>query len=281
MYKLTQSKILIALLTLSLLFVCFIGCGEDADENGNGDDIGEAPELPPDSSMTINLSEFGADKLEAPGLNAPLAQVNYTVAKTTVIVVNAAVITALVTPVAIFTAAKNETPVEQDDGSWLWTYKKAIGLRTFTANLTGKKEGDKNVWSMKVSSDAVLLPLDNFEWYTGVCAKDNTSGSWQFFDPQTPDQANPTVAIDWQVGLDLKGVKSELTFTNKKADSAYHGDVLKYNVEGNMASISHIDASENTESIIQWDLETTAGSITGPDGNKACWDEDKQDVACE
>ena len=34
MYKLTQSKILIALLTLSLLFVCFIGCGEDADENG-------------------------------------------------------------------------------------------------------------------------------------------------------------------------------------------------------------------------------------------------------
>jgi len=273
MYKLTQSKILIILLTFSFLLACFTGCGEDADTN-------EAPELPPDSSMTADLSAFGPDTLGAPGLSAPNTQLNYTAAKAIVVIVNTAVIAGLATPVAIFTAAKSTTPVEQDDGSWLWSYKKAIGLKTFTANLTGKKEGDKNVWSMKISSDAITMPLDNFEWYLGTCSRDNTSGSWQFFDHNTPDQANPTVAIDWEVGLDLQGVKSKLTFTNKKSGPNL-GDELRYSVEGDMASMSYYDADKKTTAIIEWNLETTAGSITKSDGKKLCWNENQQDVVCE
>ncbi len=277
MCKLTQNKRLITLLTLSFLFACFAGCSEDTGEDANG----EAPPLPPDSSMTIDLSTFGGDKLESPELNAPSAQINYVVATTTVTLVSAAVVVGLATPVAIFTVAKNETPVEQDDGSWLWSYSKTIGLTTYTANLTGKTEGDKTAWSMSISSNALLKPLDNFEWYTGTCTTDNTSGSWQFFDSTTPDQANPTVAIEWEVGLGLQGIKSELTFTNNKADSPHLGNVLRYSVEGEMASMSYYNADEDTTAIIEWNLDTAAGSITAANGEKACWDEDKQDVACE
>jgi len=281
MHKLTRNKLLITLLTLSFLLACFTGCGEDTGEDDDEDGIGEAPPLPPDESMAVDLSEFGGDKLASPGLNAPSTQLNYLVATTTVALVSTAVVAGLAVPVALFTAAKNTTPVEQDDGSWLWSYSETVGLRTFTANLTGKTEGDKTVWSMKVSNNAILAPLDNFEWYTGTSTEDNTSGSWQFYDATTPDQANTTIAIEWEVGIGLKGVKSELTFTNNKADSPHVGDVLRYSVENEMASMSYDNADEDTTAIIEWNLETSAGSITAANGEKACWDEDKQDIECE
>jgi hypothetical protein len=275
MHKLTRSRILITLLTLSFLLACFTGCGEDDDD---GDSSGEALTLPPDSSMTMDLSAFDGDKLGAPVPTVPGAQLNFGTAAMTALVVNTTVVVKLATPVAVFTNAKTATPVEQDDGSWLWSYSRTIGLRTFSANLTGKDEGDKITWSMRISSDTI--PLDNFEWYKGTSAKDNNSGSWQFFDPGTPDQANPTYAIEWQVE---RGVKRERTFTNQEAGSPDLGNVLLYSVEGDMAGINFTEAAKDTTTIIEWNFKTTAGSITAPfynKGEKACWNENKQNVAC-
>jgi len=283
MPKLRQSKLVITLLTVSFILACFIGCGEDTDTNGDGN--GEAPPLPPDDSMTMDLSAFGGDKLGAPIIpNIPGTQSSFNTAAATVIIANTTIVAALATPAAVFTVAKSSTPVEQDDSSWLWSYSKMVGLQTFTANLTAKEEGDKTSWSMKISSDSILMPLDNFEWYTGTSSKDNVSGSWQFFDATKPDEASPAIAIKWQVSVSLEGLESDLTFTNQKADSEHVGDVLDYSVEGGIASISFTEAAEDITSIIEWDLKTSAGSITAPfysDGEKACWDEDKQNVDCE
>jgi hypothetical protein len=150
MHKLTQSKILITLLTFGFLLACFTGCSEDTDEDSNG----EALALPPDDSMTIDLSTFGESKLEAPVLpNLPGTRLNFAAAAATASVINTIVVAKLTAPVAVFTAAKNTTPVKQDDGSWLWSYSRTIGSETFTANLTGKRDSDKVIWSMKVSSN--------------------------------------------------------------------------------------------------------------------------------
>ena len=99
---------------------------------------------------------------------------------------------------------------------------------------------------MRISSDAKLLPLDNFEWYTGTSAKDNKSGSWQFFDPTTSAQANSTAAIEWEIKVSLKGVKSELNFTNQKADSLHLGDMLRYSMEDEIASINFTEGGFHT-----------------------------------
>ena len=278
MSRLTQSKPIIILLTLTFLLTCFIGCSEDTDGNGNG----EAPLLPPDDSMTLDLSLFGGGKLEAPVVpSLPVTRLNFAAAGTTALVINTLVVAHLSVPVAVFTAAKSAIPVKQDDDSWLWSYSRTIGVETFTANLTGKREGDQTTWSMKVSNTTSLRPLDNFEWYTGVTSRENGSGSWQFFNRDTPDQANPTYAIEWKV--EGEG-KRERTFTNQEAGSPYFGNVVRYAVEGDMANISFTEADKGSTTIIEWNRNTGAGSITSPgykEGEKACWDEDKQDVACE
>ncbi|MFQ6039408.1 MAG: hypothetical protein ACE5PV_01025 [Candidatus Poribacteria bacterium] len=277
MYRLTQSKPIIILLTLTFLLAYFTGCSEDT----TGDN-GEAPLLPPDDSMTLDLSMFGGDKLEAPAVpGLPGARLNFAAAKATASVINVIVVAKLKVPVAVFTAAKSAVPVRQDDNSWLWSYSRTIGSETFTANLTGKREGDQVVWSMKVSNTTSLKPLDNFEWYTGVTSRENGSGSWQFFNRDTPNQANPTYAIEWNVE---RGVKRERTFTNQEANSPHFGNVVRYAVEGDMASISFTEADKGSTTVIEWNLNTTAGSITSPSykkGEKACWDKDKQDVPCE
>ncbi|HIE28551.1 TPA: hypothetical protein EYP66_14820 [Candidatus Poribacteria bacterium] len=278
MYRLTQNKPIIILLTLTFLLTFFIGCSEDISGDGNG----EAPLLPPDDSMTLDLSLFGGGKLEAPVLpSIPGSRLNFTAAATTALVINTIVVARLSVPVAVFTAAKSAIPVKQDDDSWLWSYSRTIGVETFTANLTGKREGDQVVWSMKVSNTSSLRPLDNFEWYTGVTSRENGSGSWQFFNRDTPEQANPTYAIEWNVE---RGVKRERTFTNQEAGSPYFGNVVRYAVEGGMASISFTEADKGSTTIIEWSLNTSAGSITSPGykkGEKACWGPDKLDIACE
>ncbi|MBC8232032.1 hypothetical protein H8E77_20985 [bacterium] len=277
MYRFTQGKPIIILLTLTFLLTCFIGCSEDTD----GDDNGGAPLLPPDDSMTIDISAFGANRLGAPIPPIPGTKLNFAAATATTSIINTIVVAKLSIPVTIFIAAKSTTPVEQDDGSWLWSYSRNIGLETFTANLTGKREGDEVTWSMKVSNTTSLRPLDNFEWYTGVNSRENGSGSWQFFNRNTPDQANPTYAINWKVEGEAK---RERTFTNKEEGGPYFGNVVRYAVEGDMASISFTEANKGTTTEIEWNLTTTAGSITSPsykEGKKACWNENKLDVACE
>lgn len=262
---------------LGFLLASFIGCDVTDDEDSNGG----VPPLPPDDSMTIDLSVFGEDRLGAPIPPIPGTKLNFAAATATASIINTIVVAKLSIPVAVFTAAKSTTPVEQDDGSWLWSYSRNIGLETFTANLTGKSEGDEVIWSMKVSNTTSFRPLDNFEWYTGVNSRDNGSGSWQFFNRDTPDQANPTYSIEWRVEGEAK---RERTFTNQEVGSPHLGNIVRYSVEGDMASISFTEANKGTTTKIEWNLKTTAGSITAPPykkGEKACWDENKQDVDCK
>jgi hypothetical protein len=59
---------------------------------------------------------------------------------------------------------------------------------------------------------------------------------------------------------------------------------VRYSIEGEIASINFTEADKGTTMTIEWNLKTTAGSITAPSykkGEKSCWDENKQDVACE
>ena len=63
------SEFLIGLLIFGLMFSGFIGCGDD-EGNGDGE---EAPELPPDTSMSIDLSLFGGGTLRfREGTSQPL-----------------------------------------------------------------------------------------------------------------------------------------------------------------------------------------------------------------
>jgi len=266
-------KVLVWFLVLGLMSGSFMGCSETDDDDD--DDISDALPLPPDASMSIDLTAFNGDKM-APSALAPGENFNNAIAR--VAIVNLAVVIALSPGTTVFKAASSATPVEESDGSWTWKYMAKWLFHTFEANLNGRMEGFGTVWSMRVSCDSLDVPVDDFQWYTGEVELNNSSGSWRFFDYKTPDTAREIGTIEWEV---KDRDTSNLMFSNTDAESDGYGDVLTYSLDGTEAEISFEDASENITAEITWDTITLAGSIMVPDynnGERAYWDEDLQDT---
>jgi hypothetical protein len=269
-------EVLSIFLVIALASVSLVGCFEDIDGD---EDYVEAPPLPPEESMNIDMSIFIDYE--------PLAGSNFKNAAVRMVAINTSVAAILAAPAAVFAAAISTVPKQQQDGSWLWSYTTTVLGNRYEANLTSRTEMNKNIWSMRVTSTAPELQLDNFEWYIGESSRTNTSGSWTFFDIKTPDERNQVGTVDWRVATVTIGFPNvtypELVLTNTNSRSEYFGDVTSYRIEYSTATISYYDASEDLTSYITWDLDTYSGSIKVPNynnGEVACWDENLQDIEC-
>ncbi|MEK7399438.1 MAG: hypothetical protein AAB116_21055 [Candidatus Poribacteria bacterium] len=269
---LKQSKFcLIFFLITSLICPSFIGCGSDNDNEDNT----TPPSLPPDSSLTMDLTTFGGEKM-APASQAPGK--NFSNASIRVLFLDVGIVIALLPATTVFKAAKSVEPVKQDDGSWLWSYKTPFLGQTYEANLTASLEPDKVVWTMKVTNPTFKTPLKNFQWYVGESALNNSNGSWQFFDPATPDKVTEIGSIEWTVKSLTKG---EIAFSAKNPNNQIFGDKATYSIDGTTVLVTYFDSSAKITAEVTWDTVTTAGSLKVPDynsGNRAYWDENKQDI---
>ncbi len=292
MIKIARNSSPFILIVSALLMIQLIGCSEnDADEdadlegnvNPDGGSVSGAPPLPPDESMTVDLSIFD-EELDG-GIRAPAAAtyLNFGNAAVRVASINAALAAAVAPPATLFAAARLYEPTPQSDGSWVWSYSVDIEYVTFTASLTGMMEGDETRWSMVVSANAPLRPVASFLWYQGVCTEMNTSGTWEFFDITTPTEQNPTATVEWTADVDNKTAHLLLKNVDTRPDAKYTGDILDYTVGSEIASIIYADASESEVWSITWGTETGEGSLRVPEyngGEKACWNNLKQDVTC-
>lgn len=232
------------LVALALLAFALSGCGED-DANPAGAGETTAPALPPSDALTIDLSAFGVGGGEAGigkslGLAADSDSANYKAARATVLVVNAAVLSGLAPALIAFAGAFLVAPEPQEDGSWVWSYQATYGAVVFDLSLTGKREGNENVWSLRVSSDDVQPPLDNFLWYSGRCPLVPTTGTWQFYDPTSPAEPVPLVRVDW---VRESAVDRSAVFTANRPGGEILGDQLAYLQDGLDASVSYLDVS--------------------------------------
>lgn len=291
MLNFTKFSSIIVLLAFIFMAIQIAGCGEDAVTDGK--DTSTAPALPPDESMTINLSQFNNGMPMVPEIPTvgqapqPVAKdlvsgENYTNAVIRVVAINSAVASAIFIPAEFFIHAKENEPVQQDDGSWIWTYTVKYDIFTVTGRLIGIVDGDKTYWSMKVDVNSPMFTYKDFEWYKGMSISDNTSGSWEFFDIYTAAVGiNPTAKVDWTAIPASK--KADLNIQNVDVRSENVGDSLIYKLDAGIASMSYKDASTDELWDITWNLATGAGSIKVPkynNGEKACWDAQKQDIVC-
>ena len=263
-----------------LMVIQLVGCGEDADDDG------EAPPLPPEGSMTVDLSLFDAPVPGAPGAATAVTYQNFFNAVIRVGTISTGLAAAASVPAAVFAAARLYEPTSEGADTWVWTYSVTVEFVTFAATLTGvKKGGDVTDWSMVVSADAPLYPVQAFLWYTGTSDKANLEGSWQFYDATTPAEQNSTVAIDWAASEDDATVKLTIENVDIRAENEYFGDVLDYDAaRDGMAVLSYEDSSEGEIWDVVWNLDTGEGSLKVPEynnGEEACWNSRKQDVQCE
>ncbi|NUO83531.1 hypothetical protein HUU05_25945 [candidate division KSB1 bacterium] len=252
------------------------------DKNPASPDNKQQPTLPPQSSMTMDLSDFNQALSKGQAETSAIGQ-NFVTARLTVATINLAVATILSVPTLTFVAAISQQPVLKEDGKFHWIFNVNDGPKTFKADLAGWIDvpATEAVFEMRISTTGVTPALTNFLWYEGRAKLDNKTGYWEVYDALRPASAIKVLRIDWQVA-DQTHANLELTAIEQGV--ATYGDKVTYNTNGADRTVMNYDASENTAVTIDWDAVTKAGSITAPsykDGEKACWDSQLNDVACQ
>jgi hypothetical protein len=253
--------------TSAILFgLALAGCSD-------GTDVGTPPVLPPAESMEFDLSFFDSGPGPVAARAAGVAGVNWFAAAASVAVANLAVVIHTAIPVATWRAAVSQQPV-YDDGQWHWRFVHHDGQHHFDGDLTAFIEGGDLIAEMRLT--ATSLGVEDFLWYVGTAPVGGTTGTWEFFDPQSPS----TVAgmIVWSHPGTLVWTVSFVATSGPNV-----GDELTYDVNGAARSVSFTDASAGTTALIEWNATTNAGSITAPGfngGAKACWDTTLANTTC-
>jgi hypothetical protein len=175
-----------------------------------------------------------------------------------------------------FTGADNEDATYKD-GQWVWEYQYGYERAMVKVVLTAKDTGSFTEWAMNWSFDDGQG--ESFEDYTmieGKTANDGTSGSWTF-NAQAPENSSaevPFLKSDWTRESDTK-----MTITTKMYNDAGGVDVVyTFSQDANDFSASVED--NDGKIIVVWNTDTMTGYYQNKVGERFCWDENFQDVAC-
>ncbi len=256
-----------------------------ACEKNPTDSKSPKPDLPPQSSMVVDLNVFNnAAGLSKAGAEQTNAGLNFIAARLTVGAINLAVFTHMSVPVVTFAAAISQQPALKDDGKWHWVYSVTDNAgRQFQADLAGWIDESAQVsrWEMRISTTGLGAPLNKFLWYTGQASLNNGSGQWDIYDSGQPSNSVKVVHIDWDRP---SATNATLKFTVVKPQVPENGDMLTYKAENSSRSVTYFDQSANSTLQIFWDEVTHAGYIIAPNynnGQKSCWDSQLNDTTCQ
>lgn len=253
-----------------MLLFPLLGC-EKEEQN-------EAPQLPPESSFVIDFSDF---ENQTKSLLLDDTYQNFTLAVVHVAVWNTVIILHAAVPIAAYREAFNHKPVEQPDGSWLWSYTVQVGFATYTANLYGRTEGIYIQWEMYINKSGPGA-FDDFLWYTGESHMAGTNGTWTLY--KSPNEAIPFVRIDWHNNLDGT---FDIAYINIVPDGPENGGFISHGVTKDLpynAFYEIFNKGQNNLVEINWNRFYMTGQIKDPnffgDDEFHCWDEAGIDITC-
>ncbi len=246
----------------------------------------KGPELPPEASMTVDVSAFKAGaasgKTDGTGTGDTSHAAN---AWTRVAWLNTAVVVGLAAPRLALRAALSQRP-SFANGAWNWLFNVKAGGDTLAADLTGRfgnnaVSGSDLDLEMRLTCTGCKVPTDNFLWYTGRFDSGARSGQWQLFHPDIAQDDKTFVHIAWEI---TDPTHKTLTFTNKRTDGhADAGDVIQYLRDGDALSVTVHDADKALDYTAEISVATGAGWLQVPGynkGEKACWDSERVNTPC-
>jgi hypothetical protein len=183
-------------------------------------------------------------------------------------------------PVAAFRESFNHTPVQQPDGSWLWSYSVNITGSVYTAKLHGQFITEGVGWNMTISKEGEYT---DFLWYYGECDLPATNGFWIL--KQSPAVPNDLLQIDWS--RNISAGTHAVTFTNIIPGDSNNGGYIDTQYTKGIP-YNHIwdlyNKSEDNHTYIEWSSTTGEGRVKDSIyfGNNAwhCWDSDQMNVIC-
>jgi predicted small lipoprotein YifL len=186
----------------------------------------------------------------------------------------------LAVPVAAFRESFQHTPVQQDDGSWIWSYSVIIGNATYTAKLHGQFITEGVHWAMNISKEG---EYEDFLWYYGECDLPATEGFWIL--KQSPAVPTDLVRIDWS--RNISAGTHAVRYTNIVPGGPENGGYIDTQYTKGVP-YDHIwdiyNKSGDNHTYIEWSSTTGEGHVQDlnhfGDDNWHCWDSTRTNVAC-
>lgn len=252
------------LLSGVILFSVFMfsGCEKESKD--------KAPELPPLSTMEIDLGEFTLAK------KASDTYFNFLTAAFAVGYWNTVLTFSLAVPVVSYAEAFNHEAVNVERNTWKWTYSVNVNDTLYTAELYATLEGAMVNLEMHISQEN---GFQDFIWYTGTCNNTRTEGQWTLYDNPVNNQA--ILAITWQRNWDAETFSTRYTITDETSEQ--NTSYLEYGIEEDTNFDAYYliyDASETKSFEVNYNTESHEGRVYY-DEAWHCWNSDHQDVSCE
>jgi len=273
-------------LVLVLLASISTGCKKTNDT--------PAPALPPQSSMSIDFSNFSAKK-STPAANETNANTvveinNYVFARSiagiwsTILAINLAV------PVASFNLAVNSTPHYLGSNKWEWNYNFDVVGATFKARLTGERRTSDIKWEMYVSKEGVGA-FAELLWYSSTSNLDGKSGQWVL--NHSKDFPEPALQIDWQIdGSNIGSIKYTYIrdLNDDRTADLFKNSYIEYGVTSNtLNSFYNVHMNNGVQGVfndvfIEWSSTGHNGHVKAnyryQDDLWHCWDATGVNVVC-
>jgi len=272
--------LILLIISLAAAAVFLFACSED-DPTGPES---EAPQIPPLTSFLMDFSDFPAEgkrstEQHSAGMRS-LTQDNYNWAAVHVGVWNLLITVGMAVPVASFVESFAHRPVQQPDGSWLWSYDLTVDGDLYSAALRGTIDNSGTEWAMSISKAGEYA---DFVWYSGQADLFLTEGSWTL--NKHPEDPVPLVLIEWH--RSIEDSTGDIRYTNIEPGGAENGGYIYYGTIQDTVYDAFYDIYNNTQDNlidIEWNLTDQDGRIKDAvhfqDEDWHCWDEEHQDIDC-
>jgi hypothetical protein len=242
--------------------------------------VSGAPTIPPVDTFVIPFEDFMSSGTGGLVAFETGNQSNWNYAAGTVVIWGAILITTLAVPVAAFRASFHQTPLQQPDGSWIWSYSVNIGGSIYTAELHAQFITEGVHWAMNISKAG---EYEDFLWYYGECDLPATEGFWIL--KKSPTNTTDLVRIDWS--RNISAGTHTVKFTNIVPGAPENGGYIDTQYTKGVP-YDHLwdlyNKVTNNHTYIDWSSSTGAGRVKNlnyfSDEDWHCWDSDRINVAC-
>ena len=265
-------------LTMILIFSTgiFPGCKKDK---------GQAPELPPMESMTIDFSNFSLQKKSVDFIyNQKGAEnSNWEFAASVAGMWNLIVSTTLAVPIATFKLAITNAPVYLSEKTWQWSYSATVLTVVYNARLTGEIRTSDVLWKMFISKEG-NGGFTDFLWFEGTSKLDGTGGQWKLY--QSYQSPGAILQIDWtKSGNSIGTVK----YTYVKNPDPFRTSFIEYGLTSGALNayytIHYYNGLKFSDVNVEWNTTTHNGRLKCfdylGDDSWYCWDTNKINAICQ
>lgn len=268
-------------LLIAILFVGFTGCGDDSSSTGpdvnNKDNPPQIPDLTEVAQPDISYFEENNPQ----GQKAKGEQIldnhysNFTTARFKA-VFGTFFASFGQLYMGFLNPAYDESP-DFNDGQWEWTYDYSHEGESISMQFLAEDQGSSVSWAMFIAYDDGQGGGYDYKVMEGTTYDDGSQGSWTFNAYEEDGTTEtPAAKTEWDVTSDTeRTIKTELYNDDSTLDTTF--DYEQNGVEHTMV---FTDGGSSDTDTVFWNTDTKTGFVI-EDGEKMCWDEEFQNVACE